>query len=205
MPRRAECIHVQHQPRPALPTLPSGSARLLPQHLVEHVKCTHLCLLFCSGGDHHANCGKPPTASYCSMRSAAQRLLCRNRLLKLWWPYCPPKTKKSFHQHKPMATQEWSQCACKFTPPDPTAAARQTPSGWPPAAATPAWNTPIWDQLFEVVRDCLNPRLLPAYALPVATTIESRTCSSVNFQLNFTLPGFLHRAHRYTPRTPATI
>ena len=49
-------------------------------------------------------------------------------------------------------SNEWNQCACKFTAPDPESSAAAKPPGWPPAAATPAWDTPIWDELFRIVR-----------------------------------------------------
>eukprot|EP01043_Picozoa_sp_COSAG02_P062553 COSAG02_NODE_8660_length_2488_cov_1.433654_2_plen_437_part_00 len=49
-------------------------------------------------------------------------------------------------------SNEWNQCSCKFTAPDPDHAEAAKPVGWPPAAATPAWDTPIWDELFRIVR-----------------------------------------------------
>jgi hypothetical protein len=48
-------------------------------------------------------------------------------------------------------SNEWNQASCKFTPPNSTVAAAGTPGWWAPNAATPAWNTPIWDELFKTV------------------------------------------------------
>ena len=49
-------------------------------------------------------------------------------------------------------SNEWNQGGCKWTPPDPEGAPPAAPGWWPPAAATPAWDTPVWDALFEAVR-----------------------------------------------------
>ena len=78
-------------------------------------------------------------------------------------------------------SNEWNQCACKFTPPDPeaaaAAAAAAVPAGWPPAAATPAWDTPIWDELFETVSRSLYYTIHPA-VMPLQQQQHTRTLLS---------------------------
>ena len=85
-------------------------------------------------------------------------------------------------------SNEWNQCPCKFTPPDP-AGPPQAPGWWPPAAATPAWHTPVWDSLFEIVHK-------------EDTSAHLMSIHNNAYLFNYSRPWFTHMSVQHTHNKP---